>query len=248
MEILDIILVFIVGVVGGSFGTLVGCASLITIPALIFTGLPSPIAIATNRFGHIGLNASGWFEFSVKKLVNYKLGFLLAIPAIAGSVIGAKIVLNVDTVILDRIIGIVTIVILAFVMLGSHTGEKKKKKKIPLYKYKIGIVISFILGIYGGFYGAGVGTFYSYILILLFGQTFLESAGTRKIAQFFLSIFATIIFLIEGAVVIPLAVSLFVGTSIGSYIGSYYSDHIGNKWIKRIFIIAVLILSLKLLI
>ena len=107
--------------------------------------------------------------------------------------------------------------------------------------------MSFFLGIYGGFYGPGTATFLSYILILLFRQTFLESAATVKIAMLFVTIVAALIFAINGAVDYYLASSMFAGGFIGSYIGAHYSDRIGNVWIRRLFIAVVLIMVTKMI-
>ncbi|UCF56218.1 MAG: hypothetical protein JSW15_08980, partial [Deltaproteobacteria bacterium] len=90
------------------------------------------------------------------------------------------------------------------------------------------------LGIYGGSHGAGTGTPFSYMLLSLFRQTFLEGAVTRNIpipASFITGV-ATIIFAIGKAIMYSLGIALFGGTSIGSYIGVHYSDKIGNVWTK----------------
>ena len=104
------------------------------------------------------------------------------------------------------------------------------------------------IGFLVGFYGAMGGTLLLYILILWFGQTFLESAGTQKIAAMMMNAMAAIVFGLNDAVSYYLAVSLFCGCFIGSYIGAHYSDRIGNVWIRRLFIILLVILIIKLLI
>ena len=59
MELLDFLLVLAVSVLAGAFGALIGGASLITIPSLLFLGLPPHVAIGTGRFGIIGVGAAG---------------------------------------------------------------------------------------------------------------------------------------------------------------------------------------------
>jgi uncharacterized membrane protein YfcA len=247
MDFVGVLIIFAVGLIGGSFGTLVGGGSLLTIPTLIFLGLPPRIAVATNRLGVTGGSVSGLYEFHRKRFINYRIGFVVGIPALAGSVLGANIVLQTDEVLLGKIIGVVTILILIFVMAKPEIGLKRAKRLISKNEYLIGGVIGFLLGIYGGFYGAGSGTFFSYLLIMFFGQTFLESAGTRKIALLLMSFTASIVFAINGAIVYYLAVSLFIGMFIGSYLGAHYSDRIGNVWIKRLFFVIVLVMGIRLL-
>ncbi len=248
MGIFSLIVAFFIGLVGSSFGTLVGGAGLIITPTLILLGLPPQFAVATNRFGGAGLAIFGLYEFNRKKLVNRKLGLILGIAALVGSFIGAHLMLQVDEKLLKHIIAVITILVLMIFFIKPQVGVEMRKTPIKSYEYIAGFFIAFLLGIYGGFYGAGLGAFYSYLLILLFGQTFMESAGTRKIMTLLVAVVATFTFIVEGVIDYPIGISLFLGMSLGSYIGAHYSDKIGNVWIKRLFFIIVIIMAIKLLV
>jgi len=245
---ITLLVVFLVGVISASFGTLVGGGTLLTIPTFIFLGLSPESAIATNRFGANGLIIAGLYEFNKKRLVNYKIGFIICIPALLGSFLGAIILLQIiNELILKYLIVIVTILILSFIIFKPKIGIEKTKLFIKKTDYLSGIALSFLIGINSGLYGAGSGTFLSYVLILLFGQTFLESAATRKIPTLFSSLIATLIFILASAIIYPIGISLFIGNLIGSYLGAHYSDKLGNVWIKRLFIVIILIMVIKLI-
>ena len=92
-----------------------------------------------------------------------------------------------------------------------------------------------------------MGTLMSYIMILVFRQTFLESAANTKVAGIMMSIASAATYAYHGAIHLPLALVMFAGSCIGSYVSAQYSDRIGNVWIKRIFIGVVLIMAAKLL-
>ncbi|NIO03967.1 MAG: TSUP family transporter [Proteobacteria bacterium] len=247
MDIMSLLIIFAVGVIAGSFGTLTGGGSLITIPALIFLGLPPHSAIGTNRLGVTGVHIGGWYKFNQKRMVNYAFGFMIGIPALFGSMLGVNLVLQMNEMILKRLVATLMIFILVFITVKPKIGLEKTKFMVKNHVYIIGAVVSFFLGIYGGFYGAGAGTFFSYILILLFGQTFLESAATRKIAGFLITTMAAILFGLAGVIDYSLGIALFIGTSTGSFIGAHYSDKIGEVWIKRLFFAIVLTMSIKLM-
>lgn len=247
MDVMRLFIIFAVGMIAGSFGTLTGGGSLITIPALIFLGLPPHSAIGTNRLGVTGVHIAGWYKFNQKRMVNYAFGFMIGIPALLGSMLGVNLVLQVNEMILKRLVAALMIFILVFIMVKPKIGLEKTKSMVKNHVYIIGAVLSFFLGVYGGFYGAGNGTFLSYILILLFGQTFLESAATRKIAGFFITTMAAILFGLAGVIDYSLGIALFIGTFIGSFIGAHYSDKIGDVWIKRLFFVIVLTMSIRLM-
>ena len=88
----------------------------------------------------------------------------------------------------------------------------------------------------------------SYVLLFIFGQTFLKSAGTRKIPGIFVNITSLIIYAVYGIINYLVGFIMAIGGFIGAYIASKYSDKIGNVWLKRGFIIIVSIIAIKLLI
>jgi len=88
MDIIKLLIIFLTGIPSGIFGTLTGGAGLITIPALIFLGLSPHSAIGTHFFGVTGMNIAGWYKFHEKGMINYKLGFIITIPVLLGSILG----------------------------------------------------------------------------------------------------------------------------------------------------------------
>ena len=248
MEIMNLLVIFFVSIFAGSIGTLVGGGSLITIPTLILLGLPPHTAIGTDRLGATGIGSAGWYKFHKKRMIDYRIGFILGFPAMLGSLLGANLVLQINEAILKQAVAIITILVLFFItIVMPKLGIEKNDHMVKSHEYLIGGVSGFCLGIYGGFYGAGTATFLCYILILVFRQTFLECAATIKIAALLMTAMAASIFGINGAIDYSLAISMFIGSFIGSYIGAHYSDTIGNVWIKRLFFVIVLTLAIKLL-
>jgi uncharacterized protein len=243
-----LILVFFMGAMTSVFATLVGGGSLITIPVLILLGLPSQIAIATNRFGNLGLLLAGLYKFSEKKLVNFKLGSTLAAAAVLGAVLGANLVLKASDLTLRRTIAVMTLLVLGIFLLKPGIGLSHRNTELHPGHWILGIAVSFGLGIYGGFFGAAMGTFFTYLLVLLFGETFIESAGTRKIASTAVSLAATAIFMWHHKILYSVGLALFAGMGLGSYIGANYSTLLGNLWIRRLFIAVVVLLAARLLV
>ncbi|MCK4987346.1 MAG: sulfite exporter TauE/SafE family protein [Desulfobacterales bacterium] len=248
MEFYKIVIIFFVGLFVSVLSTLVGGSSLLTIPTLILLGLPPHTAIGTDRFGIMGVCLAGWYKFHKKRLINYKVGFSLTIPVMFGSFLGAHLVFEISESVLKLIIIIISVACLFFLVLNPTLGTERTKQEFGKYEYLIGGLMTFVVGVYVGFYGAMGGTLLLYILILWFGQTFLESAGTLKIGAMMMNATAAIVFGLNDAVSYYLAIPMFLGCFIGSYIGAHYSDRIGNVWIRRLFVIVLVILIIKLLI
>lgn len=247
MDILSALIIFFVGMIVGVMGTLIGGSSLFTIPTLILLGVPPHTAIGTDRFGIMGICIAGWYQFHKKKLIDYTVGFTLAVPVLFGAFIGANIVFEISEATLKLIIVIISVISLFFLIIDPTRGIESQHKRVGKRAYLIGAFLTFAVGIYVGFYGAMGGTLLLYILIFWFGQTFLEGAGTLKIASLAMNAMAAVVFAYHGAVNYYMALPMFCGCFIGSYFGAYYSDKIGNIWIKRLFLFILIILIVKLI-
>jgi hypothetical protein len=248
MDILHLVIVFLVGALAGFFGSLTGGGGLITVPKLILCGLPHHIAVATNRLGSVGLFSTSWFKFHRKGTINYSIALITGAPFFVGSIFGAQLLLQMNEAMLKNMIALFTLLILIFMMFRSDAGIERRKGGIRVAEYVFGAILASIIGVYAGFYAPGFGIFLAYVQILLFGQTFIESAGTWKIGAVFFSVATSIIFALNELILFSAAVALFLGMSGGSLVGVHFSDRIGNVWIKRLFFVIVLATTMKMLI
>jgi uncharacterized membrane protein YfcA len=247
MSIISLIIMFIAAAAAGAFGTLTGGASLITIPLLIVLGLPPHTAIGTDRFGVMGIGWAGLYKFHQKKLIDYRLSFLMALPTGIGAIVGANVVFSISGKVLNNIIIVTNVLCLLYLALNPGLGLEKRKHAVGVFKYWFGGLLSFIIGFYGGFYGAMSGTLLAYVLIMWFGQTFIHSAANIKLASIFMTTSAATVFMLRGAIDYPLALAMFSGCLCGSYLGAHYSDKIGNVWIKRFFMVVLAVVTLKMI-
>lgn len=246
MEFSHLIIIFFVAIVASGFGTLIGGSSIVTIPTLILLGLPPHTAIGTDRFGIIGVGVAGWYKFHKKGLINYRVGLIVAIPVLFGTALGANLVLQISENVLKHVIVATNIVLVAFLLLNRGLGVEKRQTAIQPKEYVVGAALSFLVGIYGGFYGAMAGTFSIYILIAWFRQTFIQGAATQKIGSIFMTVTAATVFAFNDAVDYPLGLAMLTGCLVGSYIGAHYAERIGNVWVKRMFIVFIAVALAKM--
>jgi uncharacterized membrane protein YfcA len=246
LEILGPFIIFIAAAGASAFGTLIGGASLITIPTLIILGLPPHMAIGTDRFGVIGIGTAGLYEFHRKRMIDYRISFLMAVPTFLGSMLGANLVLAIPENLLRLIIVVTNILCLLYLLLVPKVGLEEKKRTASRFQYILGGLFCFIIGIYGGFYGAMAATFLAYVLIMGFGQTFIQTAANIKVASVCFTTSAAVVFGINGAIDFKLGLAMFFGCLCGSYLGAHFSDRIGNLWIKRLFITILTVMIVKM--
>ena len=110
MELNYILLVF-VGFLPGIINTLAGGGSLITLPVLIFMGLPEAIANGTNRIAILLQTASAVSGYKSKGVTTFPFSLYIGLSALVGSVIGASIAVDINGTTFNRILAIVMVVV-----------------------------------------------------------------------------------------------------------------------------------------
>jgi hypothetical protein len=160
-EIFHLALTFLAGCVAGFINVLAGGGSLITLPMLIFLGLPSPEANATNRVGVFFQTASATGGFWSNKLLNVKFGLLLGLIALFGAILGAAFAKVLDEDNMNRVLSVLLVAVGAYILFGKKpTASLQENDKAPNLRMEFKLGLSFFaIGIYGGFIQAGTGFF-----------------------------------------------------------------------------------------
>jgi uncharacterized membrane protein YfcA len=192
---------------------------------------------------------SGFGAIEYYKRENYNILFsiFLTFSASAGSLIGANIVLQFDEVLLKYFISVLMLLMGCIIFFKKELGLKRKRNRLKKRKYTIFVLLSFILGVYGGFYGAGVSTLFSFMFVSFLGISFLNSAGTTRLIVTGLSTIAALVFFLNNMINFLYGLILALSFIIGAKIGVRLAFEAGNMWIRRFMIILVIISSIKLI-
>lgn len=243
-----ILLILLTGTAAGFLNTLAGGGSLLSMPMLIFLGLPSAVANGTNRLALIIQDIVAVTNFKKNGYFEGKLGAMLGIPAILGSIIGSKIAVDLPDNIFNKMLAVIMILVLILIIWQPQKNFKIKNEDLDK-KHKIAAIIAFFfIGLYGGLFQAGVGflIIISLTLITGFSLVKINSIKALLVGSYMLSSF--VIFIINGKVDLIMGLALSAGNGLGAYFGSNFAVKKGDKWIKISLIIAVLIMASKLLI
>lgn len=243
--IFDIVAVFFITFFVRLWSTLAGGGGAVMMPLLLFLGLPPDQVIATNRFSALS-NIVTLIKFQQQGLVRWRLGLFLAVFAALGAGVGSFFVLVLDSAIIERGIGVLTLLSVPMFFFKKDAGVLEKKIPLTRLRYLGGAVLMTILGGLGGFFSS-VGVWFSYVYIWYYGLTFLQTAATRKIAGAAMVGVSLAIFIPAGIVVWPIAISMFVGGGIGGWVSAHYAQKLGNVWIRNIFVVVILVSALKIL-
>lgn len=245
IELFQYVGVFLVGVIAAVLGATVGGGGLLSVPFLMLVGLPPHMAIATNRFGSVGVSAGALAKFGRTEKVVWKYVLPLSIIAIAGGYLGARLLLVVDEALLSRIVGIILLALLPLVLLKRDFGIVRVHKSRG--KELVGYCVNFFISVWGGFFAAGGGIFNRYALTHFFGLTMVEVAATGKIPWLLTSLVVLVTFIRAGVVHYVYGIILFFGMLVGGYLGAHWAMKKGDLWVKRAFAVFVVISAAQLI-
>lgn len=235
------------GFAGGFFGSAVGSAGLISLPALLFLGLSPHAAIATSRPAVLILELSSavryWREGKIP-MVALRRSLFLGIFAAIGGAIGARILLLISDQAVRLLLSIVISSLIIFLFTKRNWGMAPRPER---QKFGASLALATLgTGIYGGFFGFTFGTFITIVLVA-FGYSLLESVGQARVIGALTSLATTIVFLLEGTINYSYALALGTGFLVGGWIGAGVTSRRGSGYIKILMIGVILLSVCKLL-
>ena len=267
----EIPLILVTGVFAGFLNTVAGGGSLLTLPVLIFLGLPPATANGTNRVAVFAQNASGIMGFRRKGVSDFGYSTLLTLPALAGAWFGAQIAVDMDEVVFNRVLAGIMIGVLFITLYNPTKKLQDGPEGLSLlrniigsivfffvgarsnwYTYYdvirkiIGMFVFFFVGIYGGFIQAGAGFIIIAALTLTNGFDLVRTNAIKLFVVFFYTISALVVFIQSGNVNWYFGLTLAVGNATGAWIGSHWAVEKGDKWIRVVLIVAVLAFAIRL--
>lgn len=235
-----------VGLISGFLNTVAGGGSLITLPILIFMGLPSNVANASNRIGIIFQSFSAIKGYQSKGISAYPYSLFLGISALFGALLGAKIAVDIKGEVFNKILAIIMILVVFSILFKPTNKTELLTEKMSLKNQLIGIFIFFFIGIYGGFIQAGVGFLMIIVLTSLNNFTLVKSNSAKVFVVLVYTCAAVAVFAYEGIINWEYGLILAVGNAIGGWFASRWSVDKGDVWVKRFIVITVIALAIKL--
>ncbi|MBI3290768.1 sulfite exporter TauE/SafE family protein [Candidatus Falkowbacteria bacterium] len=242
---LELFITFLVGIVSSILsGMAGGGGGLISAPFFILIGLPPQVAVATTKFGALGLTLGSLAKFRKTEHIRKEYVIYLSILSIVAAVIGSRLLLISSNETIEKLVGVMMLIALPFIFTKNIGLKRSQPSQIKKY---IGYILYFVILVLQAAFGAGVGMTLMIVMMGLMGFTALESNATRRIPGFILAITALLIYMLSGVVYYSYGLAILAGMIIGGYIGTHIAIKQGNTFVKVIFGVVVAVLGLNLL-
>ncbi len=242
-ELWQLFLLAGVGVLSGFLNVMAGGGSLLALPVLIFMGLPGNVANGTNRVAIVAQNVSAFTSFFRKGYSELRTMLTLALCAVPGAAMGAYLGTQVSGELFNRILGGLMIVLLILM--------SRKQRDVAVVENPRRLVLGHFLmvavGFYGGFIQAGVGFILMAVLYRVVGLDLVRVNAYKVFIIGIYTLVALAIFADKGQVLWLAGASLAVGTTIGGWIGAHFTVKRGEKLIRVILNVVLVVMAVRLL-
>ncbi len=247
MELMFYPLVILAGLACGFINTIAGSGSLITLPILIFMGLPAGVANGTNRVAILAQNLVAAKSFHQQGILDIKQGSRLLIPAMLGALVGAQIAVDLNEKMMQLAIASVMILMVVVMLLKPGKWLKDSTGNVEKPGWKQWFAF-FTVGVYGGFIQAGVGIFMLASLVLVSGFDLVRGNALKVFLAMGFTPVALFVFLINDQVRWDVGLIMALGNMTGAWLGARAAIKGGAGFVRNALIVVVSLSSIKMLV
>ncbi len=242
-----LVLLAFAGVLAGFVDSIVGGGGVVTLPALLASGMPPHLAVGTNKVVGTGASGVASWQYARHGFVVRRVALLGAPLATAASIVGAATILRLPE---EFILVSVSLVILAMVLWVLARPKFGKGSASPALLPRLSLVVvtlAVVIGFYDGLLGPGTGTFLLFGFVAFTGMPFLQATANGRVLNFGSNVGALVYFALVGNVDWTVGLVMAAGTVTGSYVGSRSNIRTGAKWVRPLFVVIAVALLARII-
>ena len=228
----------------GLVDAMAGGGGLLTIPALLASGIPPVNALATNKLQSAVGTGSAFATYLRAGHVDLR-GF--AVPAAAaflGAIAGATAVQFVDGHFLAALVPLLLIAMALYMLLAPPMSDADRHARLG----RAGLTTLIgAIGFYDGFFGPGTGSFITTALVALGGLGLVRAIANTKFINLATNIAALIALVVGGKVLWLLGAAMAGANVAGNQIGARLAIRYGGRGVRSLLVVVSVALAIKLL-
>ena len=236
---------FAVAIAAGCVDAIAGGGGLITLPALLLSGLDPVAAIATNKLQGSAGSISSTIAFARRGLIHWPDAWKIALSAGLASMAGALCVSLLPRPILDGGVPVLLVgIALYFATAKRMSNEDAAARVSPLV---FALTVAPIVGFYDGVFGPGAGAFYMIGFVTLLGLGVVRATAHTKLANAASNVGSLCLFAAGGHVVWVIGLAMALGAFVGAQIGSALAIRLGARLIRPLLVTIACLMAFRLL-
>ncbi len=246
MELWQYLLLMGLGVVAGFLNVMAGGGSLLTVPVMIFMGIPGPVANGSNRIAILVQNITAIATFFRHGYSDFKLSLSLAMCAVPGAILGALFGTQLDGVWFNRTLAIIMLGVMLIMAFGKSPTEGPRP---PVSRKRLlwGHALMVAVGFYGGFIQLGVGFLIMPVLNRVIGLNLVQVNMHKVFIIGSYTLAALIVFALRVEIMWLLGATLAIGYAAGAWLAVHTTLRRGERGIKIVLNVVLALFIVKLL-
>ncbi len=247
MEIWQLGLLSAIGVVAGFLNVMAGGGSLLTVPVMVFMGVPGPVANGTNRIAILAQNITAVTAFFRRGFSDFKLSLTLAACSLPGAVAGAMVGTRLEGVWFNRVLAIIMLGVMLVMATGGNRknrdagGEPNRNQLLWGHLCMVGV------GFYGGFIQLGVGFIIMPVLHRVMGLDLVRTNMHKVFIVMSYTLVALVVFASQVEILWIVGLALALGNSVGGWIATNVQVDRGEGVINMVLNAVLVVFIIKLL-
>lgn len=243
MELVHVVVLLGGGLVAGIVNAMAGGGSLLTVPLLVFADVPGNTSNGSNRVGVLANSLSAASTFRRLGVAGLSgIGRILG-PAVVGSLVGSIGVSQLADETFEQVFGFVMIPVLVMSLRKPDVAAMADRPQWPTW---LTTLVFFLIGVYGGAFQAGVGLM-MIVALSRAGVDLVVANNIKVIVTMVFTVFALPVFIVNGDVEWAPALVLAAGLAVGGFVGAHITVAGGEKVIRPVLVVAVIVFAGRLL-
>jgi uncharacterized protein len=264
-----VLLLFLVGLVGGTFGSMVGLGGgVFIIPALtLFLGVPIHSAISASLIAVVATSTTAAAAYVREDLSNMRLGMTLETMTVAGALVGGFVGATLSKGVLSAVFGGVMIAVSFYLVFGKravqapiahdedlgllgHSYYDRSLQTVVSYRVRrlpVGMTVSGVAGAVSGLLGVGGGFLKVPVMVLAMGMPVRAAVSTSSFMIGVTACASAVVFFARGLVDPTVAVPVVFGVTLGAFVGSKLTIRVRSSVLTVLLAIVLFALSVQMI-
>jgi uncharacterized membrane protein YfcA len=223
MTLAAVLALGLASVLAGAVNAVAGGGSLVSFPAAVAFGLTPLVANATNAVALTPGSIASAFAYRRELSRDRAALRILVPPAAIGGAVGSILLLLTPSRVFDTIVPLLVLFATALLVrqnLRRPAPADTNGAWVLPKSNRVAIALQFFVGVYGGYFGAGMGIMMLAILDRLGGADIHGMNGVKAVLGTLINAVAAVVFVVNRAVDYRAALIMAVGAVAGGFLGA----------------------------
>jgi uncharacterized protein len=235
VSLLEVLAVLAAGLAAGGVNAIVGSGSLITFPVLLAVGYPSVTANVSNTLGLALGNVSAVWGYREELEGQWRRAAGLGVATSLGAITGGTLLLTLPSDVFDNAVPV--LILLAAALMALRPKPKQTTEQLSGGRLVALVVIAYLVGIYGGYFGAAQGVILLACMRLLLPDRLQRLNGLKNVLAGIANCVAAVMFVIFAHIAWLPAALIAVSSIIGAQLGATYGRKLPDRVLRPVVVV-----------